>query len=149
MRPRISASRSGIASSSEVTPNQRDPSCSRALAHSTAPCPYASAFTIAQTFTPAPTCCCTRRKFFRRVVSDTSAHVGRVAVRFAISVVATWFDYSGGGRRSQVTAVLRLFWRIHCKGRWHLRLQGCAVLCSFRVARGEISRAHGLGFGVS
>jgi len=38
-----------------------------------------------------PMRCCTTRKFCRNVPSDTSAQVGRVAVRLAISMVATLF----------------------------------------------------------
>src|SRR5262249_52226065 len=80
-------SRSGMASSSEVTPSHLAPSASRALEHSTAPCPYASALTTAQTVTAGPTCFCTVRKFWRRVARDTSAQVGRVAARLRISAV--------------------------------------------------------------
>ena len=44
---------------------------------------------MAQTATALLMCRCTARKFCRKVPSDTSAQVGRVAVRLAISVVAT------------------------------------------------------------
>src|SRR5579864_4796520 len=49
--------------------------------------------------TLAPTCFCTVRKFCRKVVSDTSAHVGRVAARLRISaVVATLAIIAGAPR---------------------------------------------------
>lgn len=44
---------------------------------------------MAQIVTPAFTWLCTARKFCRKVPSETSAQVGRVAVRLAISMVAT------------------------------------------------------------
>ena len=95
MRVRMPASRRGMASSSEVTPSQRAPSSSSARAHSVAPCPYASAFTTAQMVIPGPMRRCTAPKLQRRLVSETWAQVGRVAVRFRISAVATEGDYSG------------------------------------------------------
>src|ERR1700723_2762497 len=104
MRDSMPASRSGIASSSEVTPSQRAPSSRNAREHSTAPCPYASAFTTAHTVTSGPAFFTTVRKFCCNVVRETSAHVGRVATRLGISmVVATEVDYSGSGARPQVT----------------------------------------------
>src|SRR6267154_2934242 len=104
IRDSIPASRNGIASSSDVTPSQRAPSSRNAREHSTAPCPYASAFTTAHTVTPAPACFNTVRKFCRKVMSETSAHVGRVATRLMISaVVATGLDYSGSRAWPQVT----------------------------------------------
>src|SRR5271168_3072415 len=44
---------------------------------------------MAQTVTPELMCRCTARKFCRKIPSETSAQVGRVAVRLAISMVAT------------------------------------------------------------
>lgn len=44
---------------------------------------------MAQTVTAGLMCLCTARKFCRKVPSETSAQVGRVAVRLAISIVAT------------------------------------------------------------
>src|SRR5258708_10922579 len=104
IRDSMPASRNGIASSSDVTPSQRAPSSRNAREHSTAPCPYASAFTTAPTVTPAPACFSTVRKFCRKVASDLSAQVGRVGTRLRISaVVATALDYSGSSSRAQVT----------------------------------------------
>src|SRR5580692_4333251 len=104
MRESIPASRSGMASSSEVTPSQRAPSSRNAREHSTAPCPYASAFTTAHTVTSGPAFFTTVRKFCCNVVRETSAQVGRVATRLGISiVVATEVDYSGSSARPQVT----------------------------------------------
>src|SRR5712671_6329029 len=109
IRDSMPASRSGMASSSDVTPSHFAPSASSAREHSTAPWPYASAFTTAHTVTPAPACFSTVRKFCRKVMSETSAHVGRVATRLRISaVVATGLDYSGSPERPQVTLGLLL-----------------------------------------
>src|SRR5580704_4017964 len=53
--------------------------------------------------TLAPTCFCTVRKFCRRVVSDTSAQVGRVAVRLRISaVVATFSNITGADKATRL-----------------------------------------------
>ena len=59
-----------------------------------------------QTVTPAPMCRCTMPKLYRRFSSETWAQVGRVAVRFRISTVATAADYIGHSRASEVTPVL-------------------------------------------
>src|SRR5581483_3660041 len=64
--------------------------------------------TTAQTSTPRPTCACTVRKFCRKVLSDTSAQVGRVAWRtsFLVEVLGTGSDYSGPPISRHVTCVL-------------------------------------------
>src|ERR1700733_14849029 len=60
---------------------------------------------MAQTVTAVVTCRSTARKFCRKVPTDTSAQVGRVAIRLAISRVATALNYSGHVPRPDVTGV--------------------------------------------
>jgi len=58
----------------------------------------ASAFTIAQTVDARADVALHLAKFCCKVPSDTSAQVGRVAVRLAISIVATVFMHYIGHR---------------------------------------------------
>ena len=59
--------------------------------------------------TLSPTCRSITRRLWRRFASEISAQVGRVAVRFNISIVATSADYSGESCNTQVTPVLLLY----------------------------------------